>query len=93
MGLSVIDTIMAGRLSAVDLAAVALGGAVYGTVYVAAMGIIQALTPIAGHHYGAGKPREVGIDLAQMLWLSKSMRQMSDDTPPVSCTMWRSAWP
>jgi MATE family multidrug resistance protein len=73
MGLSVIDTIMAGRLSAVDLAAVAIGGAVYGTVYVAAMGIIQALTPIAGHHYGAGKPREVGIDLAQMLWLCAVM--------------------
>ncbi len=69
MGLAVIDTMMAGRLSAVDLAAVAIGGAVYGTVYVAAMGIIQALTPIAGHHYGAGKGREVGVDLAQMLWL------------------------
>jgi MATE family multidrug resistance protein len=69
MGLSVIDTVMAGRLSANDLAAVAIGAAIYGIVYVAAMGIIQALTPIAGHHYGAGKSREVGIDLAQMLWL------------------------
>lgn len=73
MGLAVIDTVMAGRLSAVDLAAVAIGSAIYAIVYVGAMGIIQALTPVAGHHYGAGRTREVGIDLAQMLWLCAAM--------------------
>jgi len=69
MGLAVIDTMMAGRLSAVDLAAVAIGASIYGIVYVTGMGVIQALTPIAGHHFGAGRHREVGIDLGQMLWL------------------------
>jgi MATE family multidrug resistance protein len=69
MGLAVIDTVMAGRLSAVDLAAVAIGASIYGIVYVTGMGVIQALTPIAGHHFGAGRHRQVGIDLGQMLWL------------------------
>jgi multidrug resistance protein, MATE family len=69
MGLAVIDTVMAGRLSANDLAAVAIGASIYGMVYVTGMGLIQALTPIAGHHFGAGRHREVGIDLGQMLWL------------------------
>lgn len=69
MGLAVIDTIMAGRLSAVDLAAVAVGASIYGMVYVGSMGVIQALTPVAGHHYGAGRFSEIGTDLGQTLWL------------------------
>src|SRR5262245_30001848 len=70
MGLAVIDTMMAGRLSATDLAAVAVGSSIYVSVYVAFMGILQALTPIAGHHYGAGRYAEIGADLVQALWLS-----------------------
>lgn len=70
MGLSVIDTVMAGRLSARDLAAVALGGSIYASVFVGLMGVLQALTPIAGHHYGAGRYAEIGIDVGQALWLA-----------------------
>jgi len=69
MGLAVIDTIMAGRLSANDLAAVSVGSNIYVSVYIAFMGILQALTPIAGHHYGAGRYREIGADLIQAFWL------------------------
>src|SRR5262250_1573273 len=70
MGLAVIDTVMAGRLSAIDLAAVAVGSSIYVSVYVAFMGTLQALTPIAGHHYGAGRFDEIGVDLVQALWLA-----------------------
>lgn len=70
MGLAAIDTIMAGRLSATDLAAVAVGGSIYVSVFVAFMGILQALTPIAGHHYGAGRFDEIGADFVQALWLA-----------------------
>ena len=70
MGLSVIDTVMAGRLSANDLAAVALGGSIYASVFVGLMGVLQALTPIAGHHFGAGRYAEIGIDVGQALWLA-----------------------
>ena len=50
-----IDTIMAGRASAADLAAVGLGGSIYVTVYISLMGVLQALAPIAGQLYGAGR--------------------------------------
>jgi MATE family multidrug resistance protein len=70
MGLGVIDTVMAGRLSATDLAAVAVGSSIYFSVFVGMMGIVQALTPIAGHHLGAGRTREIGVDLVQALWLA-----------------------
>ncbi len=73
MGLAVIDTVMAGRLSANDLAAVALGMSIYASVFIGMNGMLQALTPIAGHHFGAGRLREIGDDLAQGLWLALAL--------------------
>lgn len=70
ISLGVIDTIMAGRLSATDLAGVALGSSLYATVFVGLMATLQALTQIAGHHYGARRYHEIGIDVAQTLWLA-----------------------
>jgi len=70
IGLGVIDTVMAGRLSATDLAGVALGSSIYATVFVGFMATLQALTPIAGHHFGAQRFREIGIDVRQTLWLA-----------------------
>ena len=70
IGLGVIDTVMAGRLSANDLAGVALGSSIYATVFVGFMATLQALTPIAGHHYGARRFHEIGIDVRQTLWLA-----------------------
>jgi MATE family multidrug resistance protein len=73
MGLAVIDTVMAGRLSATDLAAVAIGMSLYTSVFIGMNGLLQALTPIAGHHFGAGRGREIGLDLAQGHWLALGM--------------------
>ena len=70
VGNGTIDTIMAGRLSATDLAAVAVGSSIYVSVYIGLMGVLQALSPIAGHHYGAQRWRAIGDDLQQALWLS-----------------------
>jgi len=70
IGLGVIDTVMAGRLSATDLAGVALGSSIYATVFVGFMATLQALTPIAGHHFGARRFHEIGIDVGQTLWLA-----------------------
>ena len=70
IGLGVIDTVMAGRLSATDLAGVALGASIYATVFVGLMATLHALTPIAGHHLGAGRFTQIGIDVGQTLWLS-----------------------
>ena len=60
MGLALVDTVMAGRLSAQDLAAVALGSSIYASIFIGMNGVLQVLTPIAGHHYGAGRWREIG---------------------------------
>jgi len=87
MGLAVIDTMMAGRLSASDLAAVAVGSSVYASVYIAFIGIVQALTPIAGHHYGAGRFHEIGADLVQALWLSAALAAIG-----FVLLAWHDAW-
>jgi len=73
MGLAVIDTVMTGQLSPVDLAGVALGGAINASVFIGLIGVLQSLAPIAGHHYGAGREQEIGIDLGQALWLAAGM--------------------
>jgi MATE family multidrug resistance protein len=70
VGNGTIDTVMAGRLSATDLAAVAVASSIYITVYIGAMGVLQALSPIAGHHFGARRFRAIGDDVQQALWLS-----------------------
>ena len=70
MANGVIDTLMAGRLSPVDLAAVGIGASIYATVFVTAMGVLLALTPVVSHHYGAGRHTEIGADVRQCAWLA-----------------------
>jgi MATE family multidrug resistance protein len=70
IGLGVIDTVMAGQLSANDLAGVAIGSSIYATVFVGCMATLHALTPVAGHHFGAGRLQEIGVDVGQTLWLA-----------------------
>lgn len=70
VGSGVIDTVMAGRLSALDLAAVGVGAAIYITVFMTAMGVLMALTPTVAQHYGAGRYREIGEDVRQCAWLA-----------------------
>ena len=65
----VLDTAMAGRASAADLAAIGLGGSIYVTVYISLMGVLQALSPIAGQLYGAQKHGEIGEEVRQAVWL------------------------
>ena len=70
MANGVIDTLMAGRLSSLDLAAVGIGASIYATVFVTAMGVLLALTPVVAHHYGAGRFKEIGADVRQCAWLA-----------------------
>jgi MATE family multidrug resistance protein len=66
----VVDTIMAGRYSTVDLAAVGIGGSIYITVFVTMMGVLLALTPVAAQHFGAGRFAAIGEEVRQCMWLS-----------------------
>ena len=70
VGNGTIDAIMAGRLSPEDMAGVAVASSVYVTIYIGFMAVLQALSPIAGHHFGARRWRSIGDDLQQALWLA-----------------------
>jgi MATE family, multidrug efflux pump len=65
----VIDTVMAGRLSAADLAAVGIGASIYISIFVTLMGVLIALTPVVAQLYGAGRLHEIGEEVRQSLWL------------------------
>lgn len=65
-----IDTVMAGRLSALDLAAVGIGASVYVTVFVTVLGVLLALTPTVAHLYGAGRYAAIGGEVRQSLWVA-----------------------
>lgn len=65
----VIDTVMAGRLSATDLAAVGIGASIYISVFVTLMGVLIALTPVVAQLFGAGRYAEIGEEVRQSLWL------------------------
>lgn len=69
----VIDTVMAGRLSADDLAAVGLGSSVYISIYVSMMGVLLALTPIVAQHFGAGRMAEIGASFWQSIWVALAL--------------------
>lgn len=69
IGSGTIDTIMGGQLGKEHLAAIALGISSTISVLMGLVGILQGLSPIAGHHFGARRPHEIGIDVAQAFWL------------------------
>ncbi len=70
MANAVIDTAMAGRLSAMDLAAVGIAAAIMGTVLMSLVSVLLALTPIIAHLYGAGRNAEIGREIHQSVWIS-----------------------
>ena len=73
LAFSTIDTVMVARFAALDLAALAIGGAVYITVFVGLMGVVLAVGPISGQLFGAGKLGEAGRQLHQAIWLALAL--------------------
>ncbi|MEH6451679.1 MAG: MATE family efflux transporter [Psychromonas sp.] len=63
------DTAMAGRVSPVDLAAIALGTSLWLPVLLLLRGLIMALTPVTSFHRGAKNNAQIAIELVQMLWI------------------------
>lgn len=58
--LAFIDTVMAGRVSATDLAGVAIGGSIWSPIFLFIYGVLLAITPIVAQMHGAGKTAETG---------------------------------
>jgi MATE family multidrug resistance protein len=71
MSMNFVDTVMAGRLSPEDLAAVAVGGSVLLPFVVLCMGSMMAVTPIIAQNVGARKLTIIGKNARQVLWLSQ----------------------
>lgn len=70
MGMGVLDTVMAGRVSAEDLAGVALGGNVIWPTMLLLMGLLMALTPNIAQLRGEGKREAVGPLVHQGFWMA-----------------------
>lgn len=69
-GMSVADTIMAGRLSAVDLAAVAVGSSVFMPLLLLLFGTLMATTPLVAQANGAGNTSILARTIQQAGWTS-----------------------
>ncbi len=67
---AVIDTAMAGRLSAVDLAAVGIAASVMITVLMSLLSVLFALPPLVAHLQGAGRHSGVGREIHQSFWIA-----------------------
>jgi MATE family multidrug resistance protein len=70
MGMGVADTIMAGQVGALELAGVALGGAVLWPTLMLVSGVVMSTTPMIAQLNGAGKDAEVGEVTRQGLWVA-----------------------
>jgi len=83
----VIDTVMAGHRSAVDIAAVGLGASIYISIYIGLMGVLVALGPIAAQHYGAQRHDQIGLEARQAVWLAFMLA-----VPGCAALAWSDLW-
>lgn len=70
LGFSTVDTILVARFAASDLAALSIGMAVYITIFIGFMGVVLAISPMAGQLFGAGKLHAAGQQVHQAIWLA-----------------------
>ena len=70
MGMGVADAIMAGRVSATELAGIALGGNLYWPLMLLMSGIVMAVTPWVSQLHGAGRIGDAGAVVRQALWIA-----------------------
>ncbi len=69
MSMSFIDTLMVARLGGLDLAGVALGGAVFHPITFVCLGVLMAVGPLVSQAHGARDPFTAGRAVRQGLWL------------------------
>ena len=72
MGMGVADAIMAGRVSATDLAGTTLGANLYWPLMLLMSGIVMAVTPSVSQLRGAGQIGAAGAVVRQALWIAVS---------------------
>ena len=70
MANGLIDTVMAGHLSTVDLAAVGIASSIQVTVLMSLTSVLLAMPPLIAHLHGAGRREAVGREVHQAAWLA-----------------------
>ncbi len=68
-GMHFADAVMAGRLGADALAAVAIGGSVWLIGFSFSLGLLMAISPIIARHFGAGQYHLIGRYVRQGVYL------------------------
>ncbi|MCT6699537.1 MATE family efflux transporter [Rheinheimera sp. 4Y26] len=66
----VVDTLMAGRVSPVDMAGIAVASALWLPIILTFQGLLLALTPMIAQHYGASHKKEVTAVTLQGAYLA-----------------------
>lgn len=64
-----VDTVMAGRVSPHDLAAVALGNSIWVPVFLLMTGVVLVTTPNVAQRFGSGQHEQIGPLVRQALWM------------------------
>lgn len=72
-GMQFADAVMAGRLGAESLAAVAVGASVWFFGFALCLGVLMAISPIAARYYGAGTPAVIGRYTRQGMYLGTAI--------------------
>ncbi len=73
IGSNVIDTVLAGHVSAHVLGAVAVGTNIWSLALISGIGVMMAVPPSVAQLDGAGRRPEVGAVIRQALWLALGM--------------------
>jgi MATE family multidrug resistance protein len=78
LAFATVDTFLLARYSAIDLAALAVGAAIYISVFVGLMGVVLAVSPIVGQLFGSGDLHKAGRQLHQAAWLAIFLAVLGD---------------
>jgi MATE family multidrug resistance protein len=68
-----VDTVMAGRYSAVDMAAIAVASGLWFPVVMTMQGLLLALTPIVAQYYGSKQTKPVTHFTVQAMYLAMAL--------------------
>jgi MATE family multidrug resistance protein len=72
-GMSVVDTLMVGRLGARDLAGIALGGSTFTFVFILCMAVLFAVGPMVAQAHGGRRPEDAARATRQGLWMALAL--------------------
>lgn len=70
LAFATVDTLLVSRVSPADLAALAVGGAAFITVFIGLNGVVMALAPMVGQLFGAGRFEDAGRQVHQAVWIA-----------------------